>query len=91
MSGVQGGGCRFSNVLNLLMNFERPTTYQYDMPYVVADVVPYVEGRSKLFPEKRKFEIGKSQNLKVAKCESANPTKITTLQIFISFEDRAGN
>jgi hypothetical protein len=39
MSGVQGGGCRFNNELNLLMNFERPTRCQYYMRYVVAYVV----------------------------------------------------
>jgi hypothetical protein len=36
MSGVQGGGCHLDNAMILLMNFERPTTCQYYMPYVVG-------------------------------------------------------
>jgi hypothetical protein len=43
MSGGQGGGRRFQNALTLLMNFERPATCRYHMPYVVAYVVPDVE------------------------------------------------
>jgi hypothetical protein len=44
MSGGQGGGCRFENILTLLMNLERPTTCRYHIPHVVAYVVGYVEG-----------------------------------------------
>jgi hypothetical protein len=43
MSGGQGGGYHFENCLTLLMNFERPTTCRYHMPFVVVDVVGYVE------------------------------------------------
>jgi hypothetical protein len=39
MSGLQGERCHFDNAMILLMNFERPTTCQYDMPHVVAYVV----------------------------------------------------
>jgi hypothetical protein len=42
MSGGQGGRCRFENALSLLMNFDRPATCRYHMPYVVAYVVPDV-------------------------------------------------
>jgi hypothetical protein len=42
MSGGQGGGCRFGNALNLLMNLERPTTCRYHIPYVVGYVVAYM-------------------------------------------------
>jgi hypothetical protein len=36
--------CHFDNALSLLMNFERPTTCRYYIPYVVGYVVLDVEG-----------------------------------------------
>jgi len=44
MSGVQGVGAPWLMLLNLLRNLRRPTTYRCHMPYVVAYVVPDVEG-----------------------------------------------